>query len=123
MKYLGMLVLALGLLAGQAFAQTEPCKPQRHAVNRAGNMSDMTITSAAPVQVVLADTQRCQVQLKNSGSNPMRCAPVGQGLPTSSKGLTFAANDQLVMTTAGREAWNCIATGSSTTATTLEELP
>jgi hypothetical protein len=121
----GLLIVCLFSWHVQAWAQApSPCVPQRQQVNVAGtNGADIPIGATA--QTVLAtSTVRCQAMLKNNGTAPMRCKPTAQGAPTATSGLLFQAGDQLIMTTAGREAWNCIrTTGISTTATTIEELP
>jgi hypothetical protein len=120
-----LLLLTLLSSAMPAVAQSpSSCVPQRQQVNVLGtNGGDIPVGVTA--QGVLAtSTVRCQVMLKNNGPAPMRCRPAAQGAPTATSGLLFNAGDQLIMTTAGREAWNCIrTTGASTTATTIEELP
>jgi hypothetical protein len=120
-----LLLLTLFIAPAPALAQSPPtCVPQRQQVNVLGtNGGDIPIGATA--QAVLAtSTVRCQAMLKNNGTAPMRCKPTAQGAPTATSGLLFNAGDQLIMTTAGREAWNCIrTTGVSTTATTIEELP
>lgn len=125
MRWIGVGLMLLGMVWSQeALAQDRPaCFPQRQRVNVQANMADITVSTTA-VQVFAPNVARCQILLKNNGSNPMRCAPVDQGKPTSSLGLLMNAGDQLIMTTAGREAWACIRSSSSdTTATTIEELP
>jgi hypothetical protein len=120
-----LLLLALFFFSMPAWAQSPPaCVPARQQVNVLGvNGADIPIGATA--QGVLAtSTVRCQAMLKNNGTAPMRCRPAAQGAPTATNGLLFNAGDQLIMTTAGREAWNCIrTTGVSTTATTIEEVP
>jgi hypothetical protein len=120
-----LLLWALLSYSAPAWAQSPPaCVPVRQQVNVLGvNGGDIPIGATA--QGVLAtSTVRCQAMLKNNGTAPMRCRPAAQGAPTATNGLLFNAGDQLIMTTAGREAWNCIrTTGVSTTATTIEEVP
>jgi hypothetical protein len=124
MRWVLLLMCLLGWHS-QAWAQSPPsCVPQRQQVNVLGaNGGDIPIGATA--QAVLAtSTVRCQAMLKNNGTAPMRCKPTAQGAPSATSGLLFNAGDQLIMTTAGREAWNCIrTTGVSTTATTIEEIP
>jgi hypothetical protein len=123
-RWIGVVLGVVLLWHAPVWGQERPaCFAQRQKVNVAGNMADMTVGATA-VTVVVQDNSRCQVWLKNNGSNPMRCAPVAQGPPTASNGLLMNAGDQYIMTTAGREAWACIrSSGSNTTATTVEELP
>lgn len=117
-------VCVLVWLSVDVFAQTEPCKPQRHIVNRANNGDDIIINTTTPTQVIVPSSSRCEILLLNKGANPMRCMPTDQGVPSNTKGLEFVSNKQLLMTTAGRQAWQCIASsGSATTVTTIEEEP
>ena len=120
-----LLLLALFSCPVPVLAQSPPaCVPARQQVNVLG-VGGADIQIGATAQGVLAtSTVRCQGMLKNNGPAPMRCKPTAQGAPTATSGLLFNPGDQLIMTTAGREAWNCIrTTGVSTTATTIEELP
>lgn len=118
------LVVGLLLWQGTVSAQDRPaCFAQRQLVNSTNAGADVVVGAVA-VQAVPQSTSRCQVMLRNNGTAPMRCLPSAQGTPTATSGLLMNAGDQLIMTTAGREAWACIrTTGSSTTATTIEEVP
>lgn len=120
-----LLLLTLLSCPVSVLAQSPPaCVPARQQVNVLG-VGGADIQVGATAQGVLAtSTVRCQAMLKNNGPAPMRCKPTAQGAPTATSGLLFNPGDQLIMTTAGREAWNCIrTTGTSTTATTIEEVP
>jgi hypothetical protein len=116
-----LLLLSL-LLPVSVLAQTGPCAQKRTQVNTLGQGTEITVASVA-VQVLQPSDLRCTALVRNSGVNPMRCLPSAQGAPTTSRGLLFDADKQLLMTTESREAWYCIATGSGTTVETIEGLP
>lgn len=116
-------LLSLGLPPAWSQLTVEDCKARRVLVNMANNGADIAV-DISPVTVVLKNDTRCTVLIRNKGTAAMRCLPLDQAAPTEAVGVEFGANDQLLLTTAGRGAWQCVARpGAPTVATTLEELP
>lgn len=119
-----LLVSALGWGVSMAEAQsTQTCTPNATRINVVNNGADITVgTTAADVLQVSADA--CQRYIYNRGSAAMRCLPKPQGTPTPDIGIDIEPGQQILMGTAGREAWWCIAaTSTPTIVLTIEEKP
>ena len=102
--------------------QDAPCKTV--LVNAQGTASaDITIDgTAGGVAVLAAGTTRCAAVITNSGAADMRCAPTTVTV-SSTVGYLVPAGKSLALGLEGQQAWKCIRTGSSTTASVLEAKP
>lgn len=114
-------ILAVLLVLVASVAQAQPLCDETLVNNKGSANADITVdATAGGVRVMDASTTRCCAIVQNSGEADMRCAPTSITV-SATKGVLVPSGQSLVLGIEGREAWNCIRTGDSSTAANVAE--
>jgi hypothetical protein len=119
--------VCIGVMVGIVFlwggAGEAACRKSK--INRKGSPAGTAITvSSTAVVVADANTSRCSLLIRNTSSNGMVCRSAGEGLPTTTLGISIATGGVLSIGEEGQEIWRCIRSGASdATAEVVEGMP